>query len=57
MENEKKKIYMDEIENQKKDKEKFQEIENQIKKAEDDNYKKKLEHDRQVLLDNMEKKK
>lgn len=48
---------MDEIENQKKDKEKFQELEDNIRKAEDDNYRQKLEHDRQVMLDNMDRKK
>jgi type II secretory pathway component PulK len=57
IESEKKKIFMDEIENQKRDKERFNEIEANLKKAEDENYRKKLEHDRQVLLDNMERKK
>ncbi len=46
IEAEKRQIFKEEIENQKRDKEKFNEIEGNIKKAEDNNYKKKLEHDR-----------
>ena len=57
IENEKKRIFTEEIENQKRDKEKFNEIENNLKKADDENHRKKLEHDRKVLLDNMERKK
>lgn len=57
LEENKKKIFMDEISKQLADKDKLREFENNIKNAEDENYRRKLEQDRQVYLDNVFKKK
>lgn len=56
-EDQKRKIFMDEVQKQLQDKDKMKEFEDKIKAAEDDNYRKKLEADRQAYLDNIFKKK
>lgn len=57
MDDEKRRVFMDEVQKQLAEKEKIRDWENEIKNAEDDNLRKKLERDRQVYLDNVFKKK
>lgn len=57
IEDDKKRIFMEEVDKQLLDKEKMKDFENRIKAAEDDNYRRKLEQDRQAYLDNIFKKK
>jgi len=53
----KKEILLNELAEQQKERALIKDLENQIKKAEDDNHKRKIQHDNDVYLDNLFRKK
>ena len=57
LEGQKKGIFQEELENQLQEKQQLKDLEKQIKRLEDDNYKKKIQHDNDVHLDNLFRKK